>query len=406
MSQPGHGEGFRQYLPDLNQPRFQDMKKQDAYKYAENFKKNGQPPWLHGLYLHWRKLFNEPYQGITSDGVVRDGLFELQEEGIPIESIVKAANSLCNSLSEGQKHKTFYHIDSIRLDEVTDDLRTKVLKVLELTLSAEGYEKAIGAMRVNHFLGELVESPSIMNEFSYNFALFGDPSTTRPWGFSFYGHHLCLNVFLYRSQIVVSPWFTGAEPNLIDDGPYKGTRILHREEDLGLRLMQGLSPEQQKAAQVYELMKDPAMPHARWNHDDQRHLCGAYRDNRVVPYEGIVVSGMTDEQQRYVLDIANEFLLYLPATARQIRLEQIKKWFHETHFCWIGGYKDEDPFYYRIQSPVAIFEFDHHSGVFLNNQEPAKFHIHTLLRTPNKGDYGMALRPLIPGVEQKYLWEE
>ncbi|KAF5240015.1 hypothetical protein FAUST_4599 [Fusarium austroamericanum] len=422
MSQSGHGEGFRQYLPDLNQPRFQDMKKQDAYEYAEIFKKGGQPPWLHGLYLHWRKLFNEPYQGVTSDGVVKDGLFELQDEGIPIESIVEAANSLCNSLSEEQKHKTFHHIDSpewrswsnpefllsdkgIRLDEITNDLREKVLKVLELTLSDEGYEKAIGAMRVNHFLGELVESPSVMNEFSYNFALFGDPSTTRPWGFSFYGHHLCLNIFLYKSQIVVSPWFTGAEPNLIDDGPYKGTRILHREEALGLKLMQSLSPDQKKEAQVYELMKDPAMPHARWNHDDQRHLCGAYRDNRVVPYEGILVSEMTDEQQKYVLDIANEFLLYLPAKARQIRLEHIKKWFHETHFCWIGGHNDDDPFYYRIQSPVVIFEFDHHSGVFLNNQEPAKFHIHTLMRTPNKGDYGMALRPLIPRVEQKYIWE-
>ncbi|CEI62534.1 hypothetical protein FVEN_g5076 [Fusarium venenatum] len=422
MSQSGHVEGFRQYLPDLNQPRFQDMKKQDAYEYAENFKKGGNPPWLYGLYLHWRKLFNEPYQGVTSDGAVRDGLFELQHESIPIESIVEAANSLCNSLSEEQKDKTFYHIDSpewrswsnpefllsdkgIRLDEVTNDLRAKVLKVLELTLSPEGYEKAIGAMRVNHFLGELVESPSIMNEFSYNFALFGEPSTTRPWGFSFYGHHLCLNIFLYKSQIVVSPWFTGAEPNLIDDGPYKGTRILHREEDLGLRLMQSLSPDQQKAAQVYELMKDPAMSYARWNHDDQRHLCGAYRDNRIVPYEGILVSEMTAEQQKYILDIANEFLLYLPSTAREIRLEQFKKWFHETYFCWIGGYNNEDPFYYRIQSPVVIFEFDHHSGVFLNNQEPAKFHIHTLMRTPNRGDYGMALRPLIPGVEQKYLWE-
>ncbi|EKJ74584.1 hypothetical protein FPSE_05334 [Fusarium pseudograminearum CS3096] len=347
MSQSGHDEGFRQYLPNLNQPRFQDMKKQDAYEYAEIFKKGGQPPWLHGLYLHWRKLFNEPYQGVTSDGVVKDGLFELQDDGIPIESIVEAANSLCSSLSEEQKNKTFYHIDSpewrswsnpefllsdkgIRLDEVTNDLREKVLKVLGLTLSDEGYEKAIGAMRVNHFLGELVESPSVMNEFSYNFALFGDPSTTRPWGFSFYGHHLCLNIFLYKSQIVVSPWFTGAEPNLIDDGPYKGTRILHREEALGLKLMQSLSPDQKKAAQVYELMKDPAMPHARWNHDDQRHLCGAYRDNRVVPYEGILVSEMTEEQHKYVLDIAYEFLLYLPAKARQIRLDQIKEWFHET----------------------------------------------------------------------------
>ena len=46
---------------------------------------------------------------------------------------------------------------------------------------------------------------------------------------------------------------------------------------------------------------------------------------------------------------------------------------------------------YRIQSPVLIIEFDHHAGVFLGNAEPQKFHIHTLVRTPNGNDYGMAL---------------
>lgn len=97
-----------------------------------------------------------------------------------------------------------------------------MLNILEATLSPEGYQKALGAMRINHFLGELVESPAIMNEYSYNFVLFGEPSTERPWGFSFYGHHLCLNIFLYKRQIVISPWFTGAEPNTIDEGPHKG----------------------------------------------------------------------------------------------------------------------------------------------------------------------------------------
>lgn len=292
----------------------------------------------------------------------------------------------------------------IRLDEISPELRDKVFEVLKLTLSPEGYQKALGAMRVNGFLGELVESPAVMNEFSYNFVLFGDPSTTRPWGFSFYGHHLCLNIFFYKSQIVVSPWFTGAEPNLIDDGKYKGTRILATEEKLGLQLMQSLPAEKQARAQIYKQMRDPEMPHGRWNHDDQRHLCGAYRDNRVVPYEGILVSEMAAEQQKLVLGILDQYLLFLPATAKKIRLENIKSWFHETYFCWIGGYGDTDPFYYRIQSPVVIVEFDHHSGVFLTNKEPAKFHIHTLLRTPNAGDYGQALRPLIPGIEQAFIW--
>jgi hypothetical protein len=152
-------------------------------------------------------------------------------------------------------------------------------------------------------------------------------------------------------------------------------------------------------------MKDPAMPHARWNHDDQRHLCGAYRDNRIVPYEGTLVSSMTTPQQNLITSILSEYLLYLPSTARRIRLEHIQSWYHETYFCWIGGFGDDDPFYYRIQSPVVIAEFDHHSGVFLTNGEPAKFHIHTLLRTPNAGDYGMALRQLVPKVKQDFVWE-
>ncbi len=260
-------------------------------------------------------------------------------------------------------------------------------------------------MRINGFLGDLVAAPKIMNEHSYNLVLFGTPSETAPWGVSFYGHHLCLNIFLYKSQIVVSPWFTGAEPNVIDSGPYAGTRILQREEALGLKLMQSLSAEDKATAQVYKLLKDPAMPHGRWNHDDQRHLCGAYRDNRVVPYEGVVVGGLGEEQKELVRGILREYLLYLPEKAREVRMGEIEGWFDETYFCWIGGYEDQDAFYYRIQSPVVIVEFDHHSGVFLTNKEPAKFHIHTLLRTPNGGDYGMALRPLIPGVEQGFIWE-
>lgn len=279
------------------------------------------------------------------------------------------------------------------------------MDVLERTLSPEGYQKAVTAMRINGFLGALVDAPAICNQFSYNFVLFGEPSTEAPWGFSFYGHHLCLNILLYRSQIVIAPWFTGAEPNVIDAGPSQGERILQAEEQLGLRLMQSLPADRQKEAQVYAQLRDPDMPHGRWNHDDQRHLCGAYRDNRIVPYEGILVGEITDGQQDTVCSILYQYLLYLPDSARKMRMAQAWSYFHETYFCWIGGFGEHDAFYYRIQSPVVVVEFDHHSGVFLTNSEPAKFHIHTLLRMPNGGDYGMALRPLMEGKEQGFLWQ-
>lgn len=67
-SSPPDG-AYRQYLPDLSTPRFTEMQKQDAHEYAKAFKESGNPPWLHALYLHWRKLFQEPFKGITNDGV-------------------------------------------------------------------------------------------------------------------------------------------------------------------------------------------------------------------------------------------------------------------------------------------------------------------------------------------------
>jgi hypothetical protein len=357
-------------------------------------------------------------------GQVRPGLYHLEDQGVPIDSIVRATNHAVSTMSAEQKRRSFHHIDSpewrtwsnpefllsdkgVRLDEASEELRNAIMEILRVTLSPEGYEKAVSAMRINGFLGELIQAPAIMNEFSYNFVIFGpEPSTSEPWGFSLYGHHLCINVFLYKSQMVIAPWFTGAEPNIIDDGRYEGTRILVKEESLGLQLMQNLSAEEQALAQVYKQLKDPAMPHGRWNHDDQRHLCGAYRDNRVVPYEGVVVGHLPSSQQDLVTEILLEYLAFLPEKARCIRLEEAKRWYQETYFCWIGGFEDADPFYYRIQSPVIIVEFDHHSGVFLNNTDPHKFHIHTLLREPNGGDYGMALRKLIPGMRQEFLWEQ
>lgn len=357
-----------------------------------------------------------------SQGTVRPDLFQLQDEGVPIDYIVQTTQTLLRELAANGTPLLPLHIDSpewrtwsnpefllsskgVRLEELPDALRQRCLAVLQSFLSPEGYAKALGAMRINGFLGELVQAPSICNDWSYNLVVFGTPSVSAPWGISFYGHHLCLNVLFHQRQMVLSPWFTGAEPNVIDSGPYAGTRILHEEEALGLQLMQSLAPAVQARAQIFKLMKDPAMPRGRWNHDDQRHVCGAYRDNRVVPYEGVTVGAMDAVQRGLVEKILEQYLLYLPATARKMRLAQCAEWWDETYFCWIGGFGDEDPFYFRIQSPVILVEFDHHSGVFLTNGEPAKFHIHTLLRTPNGGDYGLALKGLIPGVEQEYLWE-
>ncbi len=63
----------------------------------------------------------------------------------------------------------------------------------------------------------------------------------------------------------------------------------------------------------------------------------------------------------------------------------------ETWFAWMGGTGPDDPFYYRLQSPAVLIEFEHLPGVALDNPEPSRHHIHSIVRTPNGGDYGADL---------------
>jgi hypothetical protein len=75
----------------------------------------------------------------------------------------------------------------------------------------------------------------------------------------------------------------------------------------------------------------------------------------------------------------------------QARMSDVERHIAQTHFCWAGSIDEESAFYYRIQSPVVMIEFAHHKGVLLNNETPQRFHVHTIVRTPNGNDYGMDL---------------
>ena len=100
---------------------------------------------------------------------------------------------------------------------------------------------------------------------------------------------------------------------------------------------------------------------------------------------------MSQAQQQSMMDLVQRYLLSLPPGPLKARIAEIERHLKHTHFCWIGGTGETNPFYYRIQSPVIFIEFDHHAGVFLTNPEPQKFHIHTIVRTPNGNDYGIDL---------------
>jgi hypothetical protein len=110
------------------------------------------------------------------------------------------------------------------------------------------------------------------------------PSTSTPWGYTFFGHHLCLAVVFLGKRMVIGPTFMGAEPDRIDEGPHAGLRLFRAEEMESLQLMQSLPKELQDKATLSKGMDGKSLAADRWNPFDERHLGGARQDNRIVPY--------------------------------------------------------------------------------------------------------------------------
>jgi hypothetical protein len=356
----------------------------------------------------WQVLSQQPFVGITSNGTLMPNLYTLQPNGAPTHGMVEAAIHLLAVVSPQERDTLCYPIDArerrlwnntelvlhaigLRLEEVSQTVREAIVAVVCASLSAQGFDKVRDVMRLNAFLGDLVQAPRIFNEWSYNFSLFGAPSTVEPWGWSLFGHHLALNCLVLGEQMTLSPLFLGAEPAFADAGPFAGTRLFQDEEKLGLALMQSLPAHLQEQAVVFKQMVDPAMPPGRLNIADQRHLGGAFQDNRIIPYEGARVAEFSARQRQRLLDLIKAFLTPMPTGPLSARLEEIEQHLQDTHFCWIGAHDETSPFYYRIQSPVVMIEYDMHAGIYLTNEQPERFHVHTIIRMPNGNDYGMDL---------------
>ena len=397
---------FRPFVPAASYPRVAAMHGRDAHQHGDAGLANPLPREL--LFKPWEKNYREAFAGVTADGKVIRDLYSLAPNDAPTEAMVGAMKHLLAILPPALRAALSFPVDArewrrwnntemyvyrygLRLEEVSPEVREAILAVVRESLSARGYDKTRDVMRLNHYLGELVGNTKVLGEWSFNFSLFGSPGTIEPWGWQLMGHHLALNCLVIGRQMVLSPTFMGAEPNYADSGPFAGTRLFQDEEHAGLALMRSLSDAQRAQAIVYHSTMGGDLPPERRHRADQLHLGGSHHDNRVSPYEGAPVAAFTAQQRSSLLSLIGAFVEPLPAGPLKARMDEVERHLAETHFCWIGGTDEESTFYYRVQSPVVMIEFDQHSGVFLTNERPAKFHIHTLVRTPNGNDYGADL---------------
>ena len=338
----------------------------------------------------------EPFKGITTDGNTIPGLFPIRSTGVSTEPVRKAAEALLAGLSDEQRKKTLFPVDDpewrkwmnphfyirqgVSFQEMSESQRTLAFDLLRASLSAKGFGTSTDIMKLNETLAELTKNPEEYGQWRYWITVMGEPSATEPWGWQLDGHHLNINYFVLGDQVVMTPTFMGSEPVRAESGKFKGTVILQEEQEKGLAFMRALEPAQQAKAKLRS-EKGPV-----------DNVVEAFKDNVVLDYAGIRAGDLQSEQKKQLLGVIAAYISNMKEGHARVKMAEVEQHLDHTWFAWIGSTEPDGVFYYRIQSPVVLIEFDHQRPIGLGkSQTPTREHIHTVIRTPNGNDYGKDL---------------
>jgi hypothetical protein len=350
----------------------------------------------------------QPLHGVSTGGTLLAGDLS-REMGPPVSTaaITQAALAFLQSLTAPQRERVGFslqaaewrqwinvHMNHFRHGLMIEDLqaaqRELALNIARATLSTRGFDQARSIMRINEFVAQLTGDHEAFGEWPYFLSIFGTPGGAEPWGWQLDGHHLNVNCVVFDDRIVMTPTFMGSEPRRIAQGPLAGISLFDPEEALGLDLIRAFDTTQRAQAIIHPSIHPDDLPDLQ-NMFDGRMQAGSCHDNVTLPYQGVPGSDMTDTQRRVLLQLAGTYVGWTATPHAKVRMSDVERHLDQTWFSWYGGTGDHSPFYYRVHSPVVLIEFDHHPGVVFDNDVPTRNHVHTLIRTPNGGDYGTNL---------------
>lgn len=265
-----------------------------------------------------------------------------------------------------------------KIGDLSAESRVKFHHILTTLFSSQGYLKTTSIMNLDDVLNEvyktLYETKSITNETyaeikaldwdynNYYIAIWGKPNLTEPWGLKFEGHHISINLSVVGEKYSLTPLFLGTDPAEVSITKHAGLRVLSKEEDYGLLLINSLTAAQKKTATLSQevpgdIITNPA------------------NTQRILEYQGIKGADLTENQKGVLELLITEYIHNLEYHKAKEYFEKIKKsGFDAIYFAWIGSYERHHPNYYIINGPDFIIEYDNVG--FQNDGN----HIHSIWR--------------------------
>ena len=289
------------------------------------------------------------------------------------QRVADAANRFLISLDEGQRQKAMIAFDSanrldwhyiprsrpgLALGEMRQNQAHAARALFASVLNPRGLELLDGVRLLEGVLRE--QQGSFRDPARYYVSVFGTPSRF-PWGWRFEGHHLSLNVALPAAgHVAVTPFFTGAHPATVRDGPNRGFRLLGASEDIARQIMAGLNEQQRQAATIA-------------NRSFGEIVASPQREQDLGSPKGLLLGEMTGAQRTLVEALIDRYLGTLAADLlAQQKQRVMQQGLANFRFAWAGPVTPGEAHYFRVHGPVTLIEHD-------NTQNGAN-HVHAVWR--------------------------
>lgn len=275
--------------------------------------------------------------------------------------------------------------NGLRFGHLSEKSKIAFHHLLTTIFSSQGYLKTTSIMLLDDVLNEVYreayERKLIPDEAyqeiralnwdygNYFVAIWGNPNLKEPWGLKFEGHHISINLSIVGDKISLTPLFLGTDPAEVPITKYSGLRVLSKEEDYGLLLINSFSEEQKQIATLSQEVPGDIFTNPS-------------SSQRITEYKGIKGDELNTEQKNILMMLIKEYINNLEHTNSHKYLSKIEEsGIDEIYFAWIGSYKIREPNYYIINGPDFIIEYD---NVGFNNDGN---HIHSIWREKGN-DFG------------------
>lgn len=305
------------------------------------------------------------------------------------QDLVGKADAFISLLDNAQRTKALYPFDTderyrfnyvplndrkgISVKELNAAQGEALMDLLKTCLSEKTVKKVNDIMQLEIILKELEQrkpEDDHRDPGKYFVTIFGIPSANTIWGWRFEGHHVSFHFSANKKQLVAgTPGFLGSNPAIVLNGPHKNKEILKEETDKGFALLHALSAEELKKAIINTVAPGEI-------------ITAASRQAMILQPAGIRYNELSPAHQQLLLQLINVYIhrytkLFADSMLKEIQTAGLDKLW----FTWAGntGKVLGKPYYYRIQGPTFIIEYD-------NSQNNAN-HIHTVVRDLKK-DFG------------------